>query len=162
MIKTLKNFRKNFWYPLLIIIVSVVFLFTKDRLYYWLFPPGEKYGVDFNTERERLGIAVLPYTWITNDKLSETKIWYPSNRPDSGSFRSSKVVVVKSGHIVYDGDTFLRIVGDKYEKLTIGYKYKSTNSWEYKYYNPLNGAKESEITKYKADSILHNWGLKYQ
>lgn len=139
-----------------------MFLFAKDRLYYLVFPPGKKYGVAFNTERERIGIALLPDIWVTNDERSETKIWYPPNRPDSGSFRSSKVIVVKSGDIVYEGDVYLHIVGEKYEKLTVGYKYNDTRSWECKYNNTLNSVTESDVTKYKADSILHSWGLEYR
>lgn len=161
MIISVRKIRIKFWYPLLII-VSVIFLLTKNKLYYLMFPPGDKYGVAFNVERERIGIAVLPDHWLTNDKLSETKMWYPANRPDSGSFRSSKIVVVKDGSIVYDGDTYLRIVGDKYEKLTIGYRYNDTVGWEYKYYNPLIGTEENNVTKHSTDSILNNWGLKYK
>ncbi len=161
MIIIVRKTRIKFWYPLLII-VSVIFFLTKDKLYYLVFQPGRKYGVAFNAERARLGIAVLPDTWVTNDKLSETKVWYPVNRPDSGSFRSSKIVVVKSGSILYDGDTYLRIVRDKYEKLTVGYRYTDTSVWEYKYYNPSIGTDENNITKYRADSILNNWGLEYK
>ena len=159
---SLKNVRSKYWWYPLLIILSVIFLFTKDRLYYSIFPPGEKYGVAFNQERERLGITILPDTWVTNDKSNETKVWYPLNRPESGSFRSSKVVVVKSGDIVYEGDVYLRSIGEKYEKLTIGYRYQDTGDWEYKYYNPLDGSKESYVTKHEADSILHSWGLKYR
>ncbi|WP_291913303.1 hypothetical protein [Chitinophaga sp. CB10] len=157
----MRKTRDKFRYPLLTIF-SFIFLLTKDKLYYLMFPPGRKYGVAFNAERARLGIALLPDTWVTNDKFSETKVWHPVNRPDSGSFRSSKVVVVKSGSIVYDGDTYLRIAGGGYEKLTIGYSYSDTSGWEYKYYNPLIATEEKNVTKYRADSILNNWGLEYK
>ncbi|SEW52430.1 hypothetical protein [Chitinophaga arvensicola] len=151
----------RYWYPLLLVF-SIILLLTGKKLYHLIFPPGEKYGIAYNTERQRLGIALLPDNWVTNDKAGETKIWYPPNRPDSGSFRSSKVVVVKSGEIVYDGDIYLRISGDRYDKLTTGYKFRDNHSWEFKYYNPSVGTKEIVITKYRADSILNSWGLKYK
>jgi hypothetical protein len=124
--------------------------------------PEKKYGVDFNMERKRIGVATLPDTWITNDRVGKTRMWYPRNRIDSGSFRSSKIIVEKSGDIMSEQDVYLRIGRNKYEKLTIGYNYKNHNSWECKYYNPATAVNESIIEKRNADSILNSWGLQYK
>ncbi|MBC9914599.1 hypothetical protein [Chitinophaga varians] len=72
----------------LFVAFALLFVLMQNKLIIWIFPPGRKYGVSFNAERERLGIATLPDTWTTEDKYKELKVWRAPNQPDSGCFSS--------------------------------------------------------------------------
>ncbi|RFS18798.1 hypothetical protein DVR12_26735 [Chitinophaga silvatica] len=155
----MKQIWENLKYPLYLILV-VIFIFSKERIFNLVFPPGKKYGVAFNAERKRLGIDTLPATWTTKDKYKTSKIWYPPNRQDSGSFRDDKMININSGKIIYEGDTYKHIVNGQVELLTIEFKYE-TSKWGYKYYNETNATSIVNLTKIQSDSILQSWGLKH-
>ncbi|MGN7823339.1 hypothetical protein ACTJJB_24680 [Chitinophaga sp. 22536] len=141
---------------------TILFVLIQDKLFIWIFPPGKKYGVSFNAERERLGIATLPGTWITKDKYKEMKVWHAPDVPDSGYFRYTKTVIVKSGKIIYYGDIYLHIDKSISERLTIGYIFKDQNKWKYTYDDQSSGIPEKSITKAQSDSILKSWRLVYK
>ncbi|RFS18796.1 hypothetical protein DVR12_26725 [Chitinophaga silvatica] len=155
----MKQIWENLKYPLYLILV-VIFIFSKERIFNLVFPPGKKYGVAFNAERKRLGIDTLPATWTTKDKYKTSKIWYPPNRQDSGSFRNSKMVIIQSGEIIYEGDTYKRIIDRKAELLSVQCKFDTVNNWEYMYYNENISPSNINVTKTQSDSILKIWGLK--
>ncbi|MFB6454787.1 hypothetical protein ACE38W_05900 [Chitinophaga sp. Hz27] len=139
--------------------IAVVFLLTKNTLMNFLFPPGQNYGFDYNSVRIKLGINVLPDTWVTNDKYKNRKVWHPLNRPDSGYFWDAKEILIEDGNIIYDGDTYLHIGNEIYEQLTLTYNFSSGGDWECKYFNSHEGTAGKSITKFQADSILIDWKL---
>lgn len=152
---------KGKYYSQVIIILSAVLIFSQESIYYWLFPPGKKYGMAFNEERKQLGIATLPANWETKDKYSETKMWHPPVNPASGAFRSSKTVIVNDdGEITYDGDIYLRLNNGQQENLVVGYKFGDKGGWECKYYSSSLQSRALELTKEQADSVIQNWGIK--
>jgi hypothetical protein len=156
----LKKFKGKYYYQV-IIILSAVLIFSQERIYYWAFPPGRKFGTAFNEERKRIGIATLPADWETKDRYTETKNWHPPASPDTGVFRSSKTVIVNDdGEITYDGDIYMKIAGKEHESLIVGYKFGDKGGWECKYYSSVLNRQALEMTKQQADSVIENWGLK--
>src|SRR5258707_15750732 len=71
---------------------------------------NSKYGRQYNSEREKLGIAIIPNDWDASWK--DDGVWY---NPDSDAiklknrtpFHESKVVEVQKNILIYEEDNYI-------------------------------------------------------
>jgi hypothetical protein len=142
-----------------ICIVLMVALYFGGSLYHLIHPKGEAFGMAYNSERQRRGILPLPKGW-TNDYTGDTKEWYPPQRPDSGVFRSSKLVAVDDDEIQYEDDNITNKHAGITEKLTMHYDFDAdTHPWSFSY--SASGMKQPvNFTLVQADSLLQAWNFK--
>jgi hypothetical protein len=133
-------------------------------------PP--KYGVEFNEEREKIGLPLLNENWEYVEIIGALgSSWINPARDKSKPSYFSKSVSYNNDTILWESDHYVglkeynTIDGKFQEELYVIYHFTKSDSdgvgWKY----VLSTAGESDsmhnidITKEIADSILISWGL---
>lgn len=154
----MKKYKKDIIQIGMLIVLFGGIVFGK-RIWYKFFPAADKYGVQFNKERQRHGVLLLPGNWTTDDDEKETKVWFPPEGDTGAVRRTMKVIGVEYDRIKYENDFIMKPLPDK-EELTISYRYYDTSHpWTYTVSSVLTQQRPYEISKVQVDSILSAWNF---
>jgi hypothetical protein len=180
-----------------VIIISVLILLViayKLIDYFFAFKPDDSdckilYGKEFNNERMKRGIPVIPENWITERKNICEKDSYKFKHNNAGvqwydenhfkikeickrGKHNWKVIVFNDKNIIKESDTYYGIKKGKYynydlyekegyEYITITYSYDA----EREGYKPWHvegkilNINDYPTSLWKADSLLRSWGI---
>ena len=132
------------------------------------------FGKEYNQERIKIGIPIIPDNWNAPSAGSDDANWY---NPDSDNFHKAKIpfyvskyVNYQSGILTYEQDEYFGREdflwdGSLFrERIFITYKYNFTYgnqefNWSATYSN--KDGLSQDIGLSKAKEILKSWGLSY-
>ena len=141
------------------------------------------YGVDFNSVREKLGIALLSSTWTLEEPIGDDKIiWHNTNTYNARPRHVSKTVLYPGGTLLGETDLYshprtYRTQDSVYNEslsvtfyyrwytIQLGVKARSRKidivGWHcvYNHGDGQNGCEMESVTKAQADSIVLSWGI---
>ena len=152
-------------------------------------PVHPHYGIDYNRVRDCLGIALLDTNWIPEVVTGSQTIWLESDTTIPYPRRWQKNVMYPNDTLYaeYDrymnGETAYRFEQENFPEkfsdpveLVVYYFYRPPSSGPWKgwvapsdrdtvgfmyYFRAPGSSSEKKVSKAKADSILHSWGLSY-
>ena len=143
-------------------------------------PLEERYGINFNNKREKIGLIPLNSQWQFDKSDNKIGIfWNPKNldslKNSSNAYYGQKRMRFKSDTIIFEADEFVgpKPFSEKGEFGELSYIYYFTPfetrsiGWEYSIMWQIGEdergmiVSSKDITKNEADSILHSWGLIY-
>ncbi|SFW85007.1 hypothetical protein [Chitinophaga sancti] len=145
---------------IVLFILLLVLVLSSQKLWYRFFAASGQYDARYNAEREKRGILPLQEDWITNDKVRDTKAWFPQAKDTSTDvFRGMKLVVVENGKIKVEEDDILKRREGGNDGLQIFSFYDESNTKVY-VYNDYTGTIRDTISPWQADSLLRDWKFK--
>jgi hypothetical protein len=147
------------------------------------FYPKEKFGVENNEFRIKMGLEILPGNWKPSSVGSNYTIWqnpkgdlfFSKKEPFffSKSISYNRSELISEEDLYYSGKEFTTIDGDERESLSIKYYFipqhegdEIVKGWYCYYVKPSRKSKKIyslstiNITIKEADSILKSWMLK--
>ncbi len=149
------------------VIVSLVVLS------YWRQTTHPKFGLDYNPERQKLGIPVIPADWSSMVTDSNITSWYDpqgaEKRGDHLPYHASKDIYSQNGILSSEADTYFGPTdyNDNFsmtpqrERITITYLYNE-NGWFVSYMSQAtHNTGEYTISINQAKTFLASWGLEY-
>lgn len=140
---------------ILTILVIVILLYTFRWNFY------DFYGMQFNQEREKIGILKIPDEWITETYGTKTKLWRDENILDVKKGRLGKEILVDNGNIFAERDRIINKETGNDESIEVTYQFNEEPKFIYKYFdhNEKNPSGGKELTKNEFDEIVNGWGI---
>lgn len=124
-----------------------------------MFPPAPDYGLEFNKQRGKRRIMLLPVSWKTTDSTATGQTWMTPDTTfsiDTG-YRKLKSIRVQAGNIVYEEDWVEHYLKDSSfnEYLVFSYDYDSLLPHRVMY--SRSGDSAVQLSKSDGDSLLRIW-----
>ena len=138
--------------------------------------PEPNYGKEYNPERRKVGVPVIPDDWKLDSVLRDEARWVNPDRIEKRDrhipVHWSKYLNYRTGtllsetDIYYGKNTYTNSEGTYLEKLLItyhyqvdNYDYKKTIGWSIVLYNATMSGFGQDISLEEAEAVLKEWGI---
>ncbi len=128
---------------------------------YYNFFGTDPYGMDYNEERIKKNIPIIPEGWIENTSGKKTKLWYPKTNTKITKGRIGKEVILdRDGNLKMDRDAIRNVINGQTEYLKLEYHYQEA-IFKYTHEQVQGGEiiKQTEIDRVAFDRKLEEWGV---
>jgi len=137
--------------------------------------PGPKYGKEYNEERQKVGLPIIPDNWELDSVLQGSSMWVNPERIEKLnnhiSVHWSKGLDYRTGTLIAESDIYYgredytTVDGTFREKLIITYYYQIDDysdeksvGWSAEILNKANKGRK-ELSLEEAERILEEWGI---
>jgi hypothetical protein len=126
----------------------------------------ERYGISYNSKREKIGIPLIEDSWIAHQGDSSGVTWMNKSHRllTKEAHHFAKDIVFRQGHLISEEDSFNKFLNDSVDqRVSYVYTFK-TKRWTCEvsthYYRSYPPSESENISIHSADSILKQWGLR--
>jgi len=135
-------------------------------------PYANQCGIQYNSERQRVGLPIIPSDWRPQAVRGSECTWI---NPDEEEKFSRHLPVHSTKYVQFQGDTIIMEIDTYYgpgdytsingtfrERLYITYYYqldKNKSRWDVSLWNQESFRSSPKFTLEEADQILRKWGI---
>jgi hypothetical protein len=144
--------------------LAILLYFNGKVYWHKLFPVKQTYGIDYNTERSKRKLMMLPPSWKAKDSSDKYIIWSSADTvfdTDTG-YRKSKLVTLRNQQIILEEDRVVHFLKDSAfrEELLISYAYDSLLPWNITYLKSSDTMGPLKLSKKEGDSLMRIWNVR--
>ncbi|UYQ95283.1 hypothetical protein MKQ68_09260 [Chitinophaga horti] len=143
-------------------LAGVVLYFNGKAWWRKAFPPEQQYGVEFNKERAKRRMLLLPRSWKSTDSTADSQTWSAEETTfdKDTAYRKSKTIRLEKGRIVFEEDWIERFRKDSSfnEYLVFGYHYDSLLPLQVNY--SRTGTAPVSLSRWESDSLMRVWHVR--